>query len=203
MNAAYLTVLSPAEMIQTKTIASDIFGKLFGEGGKWVVTLAILISAGGALNSTILTGGRIPFAIAGDYPRASWIAKVDPKWGTPLRSLVLNSLWACVLVLWGNFEQLLFFSAFAAWLFFAFVGGSVFILRRQSKGEHFLMNGYPWVPFLFILVSLWLCLTTIQHAPREALMGALLILAGIPVFYFLNGREPVREKELVEMETRP
>lgn len=200
MNAAYLQVVTPEGMTQTKAIASDIFMRLFGESGMLVVTAAILISASGALNSTILTGGRIPFAVACDYPKFSWLAKVDERFGTPMRSLVLNSLWACVLVLWGNFETLLFFFAFANWLFFALVGISVFIHRRQMPltDHHFEMMGYPWVPAIFTFVSFWLCWTTVQHAPHAALTGAVLILAGLPVYYFCRGNA-VTPKAVLEL----
>ena len=190
MNAAYLRVFSPAEMAGTKTIASDIFKQFFGAAGALPVSIAILISASGALNSTILTGGRIPFAVACDYPKFSWFAKIDKRFGTPVNSLLLNSLWAAVLVLWGNFEQLMFFFAFANWLFFALVGVSVFRLRKKAPAEEgaFAMLGYPWVPALFVISSLALCLITIHSAPRESLFGAFLLLLGLPVYWVFRER---------------
>ena len=115
---------------------------------------------------------------------------IHPKFGTPLRSVLLNSVWASVLVLWGNFEQILFLNAFEIWLFFILAGISVFILRnRGNHSDSFVMLGYPWVPILFTLVSVWLCLTTVLHAPREALFGTFIILAGAPVYFLLQGRE--------------
>ena len=98
--------------------------------------------------------------------------------------------WDAVLVLWGNFEQLLFFFAFANWLFFALVGLSVFMLRKKNpKGtDTYSMMGYPWVPALFILCSLFLCLVTIQSAPRESLFGALLLLSGLPIYWIFKER---------------
>lgn len=187
MNAAYLVMFTPAEMAGTKAIASDIFGQLIGPAGKIAVTVAVLISASGALNSTILTGGRIPFAVAHDYPRFSWFAKVDQKFATPLRALVLNGVWSSVLVLWGNFDQLLFFFAFANWLFFALAGLSVFRLRSRARHpETFALMGYPWVPILFVISSVLLCLITVQSSPRESLFGAALLLAGIPIYFLFR-----------------
>lgn len=188
INAAYLQVFTPAQMAGTKAIASDIFGQLFGDTGKFLVSIAVIISASGALNSTILTGGRIPFAVAHDYPRMRWLTKIDPKFHTPLRSFAINCVWASALVVWGNFEQLLFFFAFANWLFFALVGLSVFKLRgkKPRSGDTYSMMGYPWVPALFILCSLFLCLVTIQSAPRESLFGALLLLSGLPIYWIFK-----------------
>ncbi len=198
INAAYLWVIPPVEMVESKAVASDALMKLFGSTGKMVITLAVLISSSGALNSNILAGGRVPFSVGQDAPRLAWIGKVDLKFKTPLRSIALNSIWAAVLVLWGNFEQILFFNSFEIWLFFILVGASVFILRRKSyPTPSFSMLGYPVVPILFTLVSMWLCLATIQSAPREALFGTLIILAGVPVYFLTKGRGSSPYKSIV------
>ena len=198
INAAYLRVIPPVEMVESKAVASDALMKLFGSTGKIMITIAVLFSSAGALNSNILTGGRIPFSVGQDAPRLAWLGAVSPKFKTPLRSLVLNSVWAAVLVLWGNFEQILFFNSFEIWLFFILAGLSVFILRRKSHTiTSFSMLGYPVVPILFTLVSLWLCLTTIQSAPREALFGTLIILAGIPIYFLSKQANPSPYKSVV------
>jgi basic amino acid/polyamine antiporter, APA family len=101
----------------------------------------------------------------------------------------LNGIWASLLVLWGNFDQLLFFFAFANWLFFALAGISVFALRKKSvSAENFSMMGYPWVPWIFIVSSLLLCLISIVSAPFESLFGALLILVGFPIYWLVRSR---------------
>ncbi len=196
INTAYLKVLSPAEMAGQKAIAAEVLKRLFGKVGLVMITTAVLISSGGALNSTILTGGRIPFAVACDNPAMGGISRVHQGFGTPVLSLGLNALWACVLVLWGNFERLLFFTAFANWFFFTLAGIGVFILRRRAlkspavfsaaQDTKFSMPGYPWVPVLFVGSSVLLCLTTILHAPRESLFGTCLILSGVPVYAFVQ-----------------
>ncbi len=190
MNVAYLQMMTPAQMAGSKAIVSDVFMNLFGATGKLAISAVVIISASGALNSTILTGGRIPFAVARDYPRFSWFAGIHPQFGTPMRSLLLNGVWASVLVLWGNFEQLLFFYSFASWLFFAFTGFGVFLLRRrQPAAGTFLRIGYPWTPVLFIFSSVWLCGIAVVHAPFESLLGFLLLSAGLPIYWFFRERK--------------
>lgn len=198
VNAAYLRVIPPAEMVESKAVASDALMKLFGSAGKLIITIAVLISSAGALNSNILAGGRVPFSVGLDAPRLAWVGKVDSKFKTPLRSIALNSLWAAVLVLWGNFEQILFFNSFEIWLFFILVGVSVFILRRKPDSTtSFSMLGYPGVPILFTLVSGWLCFATIQSAPREALFGTFIILVGIPIYFLTKGSLASLDKSIV------
>lgn len=198
VNASYLLVIPPVEMIASEAVASDALLKLFGAGGSVMMTLAVLISASGALNSTILTGGRIPYSVALDCPRLNWIGQVDSRFKTPLRSLALNGVWASILVLLGNFEQLLFFNAFEIWLFFILAGLSVFVLRHRSTSSlNFRMVGYPVVPILFTLVSAWLCWTTISHSPKESLIGALLILIGIPIYFLAHRPAFSADKSIV------
>lgn len=193
MNAAYLKVMAPEQMMEHKAIAAAVFFQLFGSTGKSIVTAAVLISAAGALNSTILTGSRIPYALGRDHRKVEAFTGLHPVFKTPVLAFTANAAWASALVLWGNFEQLLYFCAFAKWLFFSLVGVSLFVIRsreiKTEKPSHFSLWGYPIVPALFTLSAVWICLTTVQNAPRETLFGGLILLAGIPVYFLL--REPI------------
>lgn len=192
-NLAYMRFLSPAEMVGMESIAADILHKISGPTGKLIMAGMILLSACGALNSYIMTGARIPYAIAGDTKRLEWLGAIHPKLGTPMRSYLLNGVWATLLALWGSFGDLVFFTAFAKWIFFTLAGISVFILRKKTKSkEGFLMVGYPVVPALFTGVSLLLLATTLYHAQKASLLGALLLLLGIPLFFFLKREERAR-----------
>ncbi len=187
INVGYLKVMTPDAILHSPSIASDIFYRLFGQGGRRIITVAVLVSASGALNSTILTGARIPFAVAQDSPKLAWLGSVHSRFGTPYAAFWANSLWAVMLVLWGNFEELLFFTGFAKWFFFTLAGLSVFILRRKyPETERFRLPGYPWVPLFFTVVAMTLCLTTILSEPRAALFGVSLLLMGLPVYGFLH-----------------
>ncbi|MDP3920618.1 MAG: amino acid permease [Candidatus Omnitrophota bacterium] len=186
VNVAYLKMVTPSEMAGTTAIASDIFKSLFGPRGQWLIACAILISASGALNSTILTGARIPFALGTDHARVGWLGTIHAGFETPARAFLFNGVWASVLVLWGNFESLLFFTGFVKWLEFILVGASVFILRKRIAAEdRFLMVGYPLVPLAFTAASVWLCLAVAIHTPMHAFTGLAVIVAGVPVYYFL------------------
>lgn len=195
LNTAYLAVLEPAKMRHSKAIAADVFHQLFGTAGMTMVTVAVLLSACSALNSTILTGARIPYAIGKDYSACRWFGHVSLRRGTPTVAFLINGLWASILALWGNFEQLVFFCGFAVWLVFMLVGASIFVIRYRQKEklpDSFRMPGYPFVPFVFTLVSAGLCWATIRHTPREAFLGALLIAIGVPVYYMVRNTKPAQ-----------
>jgi len=193
INTAYLAALTPQEMTQTPSIASSLFHGFYGQTGALIMTTAVIISASGALNSYILTGARIPFAVAQDAARISWLGKIHEKFETPAPAFIFNGVWACILVLWGNFESLLFFTGFSKWLFFSLAGISVFVLRRKLRSPGaFVLAGYPWVPILFTLLAITLLITDICFAPREALFGSLILLLGVPVYYLLRGPSAVK-----------
>ncbi|PIQ86998.1 MAG: hypothetical protein COV74_02310 [Candidatus Omnitrophica bacterium CG11_big_fil_rev_8_21_14_0_20_45_26] len=188
INFAYFQVMTPAEMTQSKAIAADSFTKLFGRSGSVIVIAAVLISAFGALNSTIMTGGRIPFAVARDHEKLVWFAGIHPQFATPHRSLFLNGIWAVLLVLWGTFEQLLFFCQFAQWLFFGLIGAAIFIERKKKLKAHFEVPFYPWLPVLFVIVAAGICFSAVWYAPKASLIGAVLIGAGLPLYDGLRGK---------------
>lgn len=189
INWAYFQVIPVTQMPHRNAVAAEVFLQLFGPAGKWVITTAVLISACGALNSTVMTGGRIPYAVGKDVAGLARLGDESKQLGTPIVSLVTISVWSIVLLLWGNFEQLLFFSGFANWLFLTLVGVSVFRLRHKiPKVDHFKMFGFPIVPILFTIGSAVLCLVTILHSPRAALIGGVLILSGIPVYWLAKGK---------------
>ena len=124
-----------------------------------------------------------------DSPRLNWLGEASARFHTPYRGLLVNGIWAGLLVLLGTFEQLLFFNAFEIWFFFILVGISVFVIRKKKTAKgRFSMVGYPFVPIAFTLVSIWLCWTTVRHAPQAAFFGAVLIVLGLPIYWWVGKR---------------
>ena len=189
MNVLYLYLISPNEMAQSNLVASDVFQILFGIHGRKLLELLIIIYALGCINAMIITGSRVTYAMAKDNRLFGYLGKADPKFGTPMQSIMLNALLAIGFVLVGTFEKLLFFTGGAVWLFFALVGGSLIILRRKfPKIERpYSVPLYPWVPLLFIFICSALFLNTIIFYPLQSFIGLAIVLAGIPVFMVSTG----------------
>lgn len=184
INAAYLAILTPEEMLQNKAVASFSLQKVLGNTGFLLVTIAVLISAVGALNSTIMTGGRIPFAVAQDFPKLQWASHIHKKFQTPDRALVINSIWAAVLVLMGTFDQLVAFCLFAQWLFFALAGLSIFFKRKENQEQT--SFGYPWIPALFVIIAFSICVSIVWCSPKESFGGVILIMIGFFLYQYVE-----------------
>lgn len=188
INIVYLYLVPIKEIVHTELIGSKVMQILWGDAGKKILEILVLISSLGCVNGLILTGSRITYAFARDNPLFRYLEKIHPKYSTPSRSIFINAILAFALIIWGTFNKLLFFTGIVFWLFFALVVSGLFVLRyRFPQIERpFKVPGYPYVPFIFILVSVSICINTLFSYPRESLFGLCLTLSGIPVFFFLQ-----------------
>jgi APA family basic amino acid/polyamine antiporter len=115
------------------------------------------------------------------------LAKLHPRYATPGAAIILQSAWAVVLTLTGEYGELLDTVVFADWIFFGLTVGGLFLLRRRlGLGAGYRTPGYPWLPALFVAVAALVVYSTIREAPLRSAVGAGLLLAGIPVFYLFK-----------------
>jgi APA family basic amino acid/polyamine antiporter len=184
-NAAYFYVLSPAEVGASNRVAADMMGKALGPGSAAAVSVAAMISIFAALNGSILSGSRVPYAMARDGYFFAPVARVNARWHTPGVSIVALCGWAAVLVLSGRYEQLFTYVIFASWILYGMTTAAVVVLRRKRPDmpRPYRTWGYPVVPVLFVLVAFFLVVSTLFDSPRESLLGLALIVLGLP-FYF-------------------
>ena len=162
----------------------------FGDAGARFIAVAFVISALGALNSTILTNTRVPFAMARDGLFPPFAGALHPRTHVPVRAVGALVGWACVLAVSGTFDQLTDYVVFALWIFYGLIASSVFVLRRkQPTAERpYRTFGYPVLPLLFVLVAVWLVLNTLVQRPVESLTGLVLIGLGWPVHLLFRHR---------------
>ncbi len=183
-NLAYFYVLSAGEVARTDRVAAEMMRKVMGEGGAAAVSVAAMISIFAALNGSILTGARVPFAMAKDGLFFRSIGQVHPRYFTPANSIVAMSVWAALLVLSGRYEDLFNYVIFSSWILYGMATASVIVLRRKRPDlpRPYKALGYPVVPVLFVLVAAALLFSTMQSRPRESLLGIGIILAGLPFY---------------------
>ncbi len=194
VNSVYVYLFPVGEIAVRKLIAADLMKSILGHRGQGIITAVILFCIFGVLNTVILTGGRIPYAIAKDHSILKGLGTISQKFQTPERGLLVNALWASVLVLWGSFRQLLFLSAASVWFFFAAAGIAVFVMRRKFQERHrpFRMWGYPWTAALFTGVAFWIFLNTAIYSPKETFFGFAIISLGIPLYWISKKLDTVQ-----------
>jgi APA family basic amino acid/polyamine antiporter len=192
VNFTYLTLLSIPQLVHIHEAGNQIAAveavrTFSGTGGVLFISLLILVTTLGCTNASILTGARPYYAMAREKLFFPGIAKIN-KANVPSSSLLWQGIWASVLVLSGTFDQLTDMIIFAVFIFYGATALGVFILRRRMPDVHrpYKVWGYPVVPAIFILFCISLFFNTIIARPREAAIGMILILSGIPVYFFLK-----------------
>ncbi len=191
INVAYFYVLTPEQVAGTHRLAADMMTSLYGTGAGKAVSIAVLISIFAALNGSILTGGRVPYAMARDGLFFKSIATVQPKFRTPGNSMIWLSLWSSVVILSGWYDDLYNFVIFGSWILYLMTAVSVFVLRwkQPELARPYRVLGYPIVPVLFVAVAALLLISTLQTRPRESFMGLILMGMGIPFYFYWSRRE--------------
>ena len=157
-NLAYLHLLDVGQIANSKLVAADTAKRSIGGIGETLVSIAVMISAFGTLNGSILTGPRIFFAMADDGLFFKKIASVHPRFQTPHVAILLTAIPAMGLVMLQQFEQLADTFVLGIWPFYAIGVGAVYALRRKRKDlqRPYKTLGYPITPALFILVVMFL-----------------------------------------------
>ncbi len=197
VNAAVQYVLPAAAVAASQRPASDAVALVLGGLGASLVSAAMAVSMLVTLNGTILSGARVPFAMARDGYFFKSLADVHPRFHTPsVAILVQCALAIFLLLLGGSFRQFFSLTIFAEWLFYMIASSTVFIFRyREPQADRpYRVWGYPVVPAIFVAVSALLLYFTFKDNLPNSAYGTLAILAGIPVFHFFARRKHVTEK---------
>lgn len=186
INVAYLFVLPASALAATKTPAADVARVIFGPSGGKVITIGILVSIFGALNGYILTGMRIPYAMATEnkLPFSNWLGKLHPTFKTPINSGILIGIISIILIFSGKFDQLTDLLIFVIWIFYVMTFYAVFVLRKKQPNLHrpYKVPLYPIIPAIAIIGGAYIILNTLFTQPMNAGIGLILTLIGYPVY---------------------
>lgn len=192
INAAYFYVLTPVEVAsvaESSSVANEAASRFFGPGIAALMSAGLMISAYGTLHTTLLTGPRVPFALAraGLLPASlAWIS-VN---GVPTVAVLVIGIWSVVLATSGTFDILTDTYIFVLSVFFGMCGAALFILRRRlpNASRPYRVWGYPFVPGLYLLVTVYLLINTVVATPLRAIGGIGLIVVGLPLYEYFNRR---------------
>ena len=200
-NFTYMTLLSIPQLVQInesgyQIAAVEAVRSFWGSGGVLFISLLILVTTLSCTNASILTGARPYYAMAHDRLFFPALGKIN-KNNVPGNSLLWQGIWASILILSGNFDQLTDMLIFTVFIFYGATSLGVFILRHKMPDAHrpYKVWGYPVVPAIFILFCIGLFFNTIITRPREAAIGMTLILAGIPVYLYLKRKYSEKDSD--------
>jgi len=188
-NVSYYYVLTPTEIAnvsQASSVAAEATKRVLGPLAVSLMAGVMMLSSFGSLQTSILGTARVPYAMARDRLFFSSLARVSSKSHVPIISLVVQAVWASVLALSGSYDQLTDYAIFAFWLFYGMITAAVFVFRQRqdSAPQAYRVWGYPFVPAVFVLVTIYLIVFTIKNAPIQSLIGLIIIALGLPAYSY-------------------
>ena len=191
VNVNYFHVLSPTELASvpaSSSVAAEVVKRLLGAGAVTLMAAAMMTSSFGALHASLLATARIPYALAKDGLIIKSLAHVSPRTHVPVRALMVQMFWACIVALSGSYDTITDYAIFALTLFYILVAASIFLFRKRMPDAErpYRTWGYPVVPVVFICVSCWLIFQTIRNTPQQSAIGLGLIMLGLPVYWLIS-----------------
>jgi amino acid transporter len=165
-------------------VASDVVESFAGRGAAVWVTLAMVISALGTLNSSVLSGARVDYAMARDGIFFRFAGAIHPKFRTPGNALIFQCCLASMMALTGTFEDLTSLFIFAGWIFYGLAVVALFRLRRTEPNmpRPYRTWGYPIVPLVFVIGAMALTISIWAQRPVRSSIGLVLMCSGL-IFY--------------------
>jgi len=183
LNAVYFYVLPLETVIGSERVAADAAERVFGYVGGVTMTGLVMFSAFGALAGIVLSGPRVYYAMARDGMLFEWVSGLHPRYRTPHRAIVLQAVWASVLVATGTYRALFTRVVYTEWIFFGLMAIGLFILRRRpGVTREYSAWGYPWAPALFALSAFAIVANQIVNDPVESGIGLGMVAIGYPVY---------------------
>jgi APA family basic amino acid/polyamine antiporter len=196
VNGIYLYALPVTELGQPPIlpVANKVAAAMLGPAGTLLVTALLCLSIAGAVSAMVWTGPRVYYAMACDGVIPACFSETTGLSGTPSNAIVLQSLWASVLILSGTFERLVIYSGVVLAIFSALAVGSVMVLRRRNPelARPYRVPFYPLVPLCYVVLSAAIAVYGLLERPIEAGLGIATVMAGVPLYVLwtqMRGRQ--------------
>jgi len=194
LNALYLYALPVANIKNALNVGDVAARSLFGVSGQAiapVVSTFTVVALLGSISAMTIAGPRVYFAMSRDGAFIPRFARTSPRFGTPMLAIALQAFWSILLVTTGTFEQILTYTGFMILLSSGAAVAGLFVSRRQELRQDPKLWTKMLAPAIFVIACAAIVINTVWGAPKTALLGCLLIAAGLPVFYWSRQRPPV------------
>ena len=190
VNFAYLRIFGLDGLRATLAVGADLMQLVAGPWAAVVLSLLVCCTAVGTINGSIFTGGRMYYALGRDVPALRALGAWSSRGATPVRALLVQGLITLLLILFGvlskgGVQAMVAYTAPVFWLFMFLTASSVVVLRLRDKDRHrpFRVPLYPLTPVLFALSCLALFWSSVQYAGAGALLGLVVLVAGLPLLW--------------------
>jgi basic amino acid/polyamine antiporter, APA family len=200
VNVSYMLLLPIGKVAVSQKVAAEATSTVLPFGAMMVAAI-IAISTLGTIGIYTLSSPRIYYAMADDGIFFKGIAKVHPRFKTPINAIIIQSVWSIVLLLfWGTFEDLITYTVSVEWIFFALGAYGIFIFRKRLKDADrpYKTFGYPVTPIIFISITIWFVINMMINKPLHMGIGFGLLVLGLPVYFFFKRKNSKNNSHISE-----
>lgn len=202
VNTGYMLLMPVSDIISSNQVAAEAVSTVIPSGGILVAAI-IAVSTFGTIGIFTLSAPRIYFAMASDGLFFKGIAKVHPRFRTPVNAIIIQSVWAILLLLfWGTFENLITYTVSIEFIFYVLAAAGIYIFRKKMKDTErpYRTLGYPVTPFIFIAINTWFVINITVNRPVHMGIGLIFLAMGVPVYFFFRKKNRQQETNSADPE---
>ena len=154
------------------------------------VAITAIIVILGSLSSCIMFQPRLEYAMAKDGLFFQRFGRVHPKYETPSFSIIVQVIYACILVFATNLTTLLGYFTLIQLVINILDFVAVYKCRkREDYNPIYRMPMWRLTTILAIIGASWLAWGTFTWAPWQGMVAAFIVIAtGLPVYFYWEKR---------------
>jgi len=186
INAVYVYALPMQEIAAQEAVAQTAAVSMFSARVAPWLSMLVALSCFGAMAPCLMSGARVYYAMAEDGIFFRALARVHPRWHTPVISLVLQGTWSAVLALSGKYDELFTYVMFMMVLSYVLTVAGLFLLRRTKPEvpRPYRCTGYPWLPAIYVILGSAWAVNAAMAETTATLRGTVIVALGVPFYFY-------------------
>ncbi len=193
VSVAFMALVPVKAVSSPETFVAQAGVVLLGPAGGRVLSTLVALFVLGSLFAFMTVAPRVYYAIARDGAAPAFVGRLHARTGVPLRAIGLQTALAALLVAVGTFQAIVSYFVFATMAFLALTVAGLYRLPPPAPGRY-RVPGWPVTPLAFLAVLLLTMALVALGSPRQALLGSLVVAAGIPVYWLAQARGGRRQR---------
>ena len=187
LNYVFL-VVSPIESLKGEIEIGYISSvNLFGEKSAKLISILIGLLLLSTVSSYVYVGPRIIQAIGEDYDKLSFLSENNQN-GVPFNAFIIQLVISLGFILSSTFEEVVLYTGIILIITTSITVCSLIYLRLKEPdlNRPYKVWGYPFTPFIFIILNTWILVYTVYLKPTESIIGICLMIFSLGLFFVLK-----------------
>ncbi|XP_017400023.1 large neutral amino acids transporter small subunit 2 isoform X2 [Cebus imitator] len=181
-NVAYVTAMSPQELLASNAVAVTFGEKLLGVMA-WIMPISVALSTFGGVNGSLFTSSRLFFAGAREGHLPSVLAMIHVKRCTPIPALLFTCISTLLMLVTSDMYTLINYVGFINYLFYGVTVAGQIVLRWKKPDIPRPIKINLLFPIIYLLFWAFLLVFSLWSEPVVCGIGLAIMLTGVPVYF--------------------